>query len=465
LMEADGPGCITRVWVADPQKGTVKIEIDGATAITCGFAELFQRLPLSFGIGGESAENYARSKEEGLPMGHTCYCPIAFQHHCKVSVEPEDDYLYYQVNYHLLPPGTHVDNFSQSSPRASDVDAAEAIVADWSEGGPLVEMPAPSSEITLQPGEGHVIFDASGPGAIRGIRVNSPSFESADATGRHLRENVWLVAHFDDDEPRDPSVLAPIGPMFLDYGQSPTPRSLYVGLDTAGYYCFFPMPYRERAEVKVVNRSILPITLCVSVESQAFDVFDGELLRFRATWHIETPFGPDHRDYNGVACRLLNLDGFNNVELLNVDGAGHFVGCGFQVDLRDSPTDRAAGEGDEMFFIDDDPRLTMNGTGLEDYVNDAWGMRGYVGPLSGDAGGAWGVDPQIYGYRLHVPDPVPFTRKGRFTLEHGTGNNTSGLYKSVAYWYMDPARSRTRIEEWRWEAIRTGERKMNQDDE
>src|SRR5262249_22874497 len=158
-----------------------------------------------------------------------------------------------------------------------------------------------------------------------------------------------------------------------------------------------------------------------------------------------------------VACRLLNLDGRDNYELLNVRGAGHFVGCGFHIDLREAPTDRAAGEGDEMFFVDDDPRLTLYGTGTEDYINDAWGVRGYEGPLSGDAiAGTWGTDPQLFGYRLHVPDPVPFVRKGRFTLEHGTGNSCSGLYRSVAYWYMAPAANRTRIEEARWEAIRNG---------
>lgn len=112
-----------------------------------------------------------------------------------------------------------------------------------------------------------------------------------------------------------------------------------------------------------------------------------------------------------------------------------------------------------MFFIDDDPSLTLYGTGAEDYVNDAWGIRGYSGPLSGDdLEGEWGRDPRFFGYRLHLSDSAPFYRKGRFTLEHGTGNNCSGRYRSVAYWYMDPASMRTRIEERRWEEIRNGVR-------
>lgn len=464
MMEADGPGCITRFWVADPQKGMVHVLIDGQHAIECKLADLFGHLPLSHGIGGESPENYARSKAEQVPMGFTSYCPIPFERHCKILVEPEDDYLYYQINYHLLPPGTGIESFSLSrSVDTEDIRSARKIIDEWKGGKPLVDMSqARKQAIHLEAGTEASILEHKGAGVIRGIRIRI----GADLSGRereHVRENLWLVAHFDDDEPRDASVRAPLGPLCLDYGQDPAARSLFVGSDSEGYYCFFAMPYYQGAHLRLVNKSILPAKVEVSVLHEE-SAPEPDLLRFRATWHVETPFGPDHRDYEGLACRLLNLDGFNNVEMLNVWGAGHFVGCGFEIDLREAPTDRAAGEGDEIFFIDDDPRLTMNGTGTEDYLNDAWGIRGYVGPLSGDAvGGEFGRDPRIFGYRLHVPDPVPFTRHGRFTLEHGTGNNCSGLYRSVAYWYMDPSLTRTRTEEWRWEEIRTGKRKMNQE--
>jgi hypothetical protein len=222
------------------------------------------------------------------------------------------------------------------------------------------------------------------------------------------------------------------------------------------YTCRFAMPYRHQAKLRLVNRSILPVgAIQAAVWEEPMESLLSDLFRFRATWHVETPFGPDHRDYSGVACRIMNLDGRDNYEFLNVRAGGHFVGCGFHIDLQNAPTCRAAAEGDEMFFLDDDPRKTMYGTGTEDYVNDAWGLRGYAGPLSGDALlGEWRVDPQIFGYRIHAPDPVPFLRKGRFTLEHGTGNNCSGLYRSVAYWYMDPLSARTRVEERQWEEIR-----------
>ncbi len=467
MMEAEGPGCINRIWTADPQKGVLRIFIDGHSrpALEAPFSHVFELLPLSFGIGGESPENYARAKADHLPMGHTNYCPIPFRTSCKVTIEPEDDYLYYHVNAHLYPPGTNVESFhSPASMKTDAVRKAEAAIANWGAGKPLVDMGAANRfEFELKPGERKVLGSWNGPGAVRGIRLTLPAgIEPRES--EHVRENLWLVAHFDDDEPRDPSVRAPVGPFFLNFGQALTPRSVFCGTDKEGPYCFFPMPHRERAGVALVNRSLLAVRVSGAVLHQPLAEFDPDLFRFRATWHVENPFGPDHRDYEGLACRLLNLDGFYNYEMLHAFGAGHFVGCGFCADLREAPTDRAAGEGDEMFFIDDDPRLTMYGTGTEDYVNDAWGMHGYVGPLSGDSVTETAdLGPQLFGYRLHVPDPVPFTRSGRFTLEHGTGNNCSGLYRSIAYWYMDPATARTRIEERRWEELRTGVRKPNTD--
>jgi hypothetical protein len=461
LMEAEGPGCITRFWTADPQKGTIRIYIDGdpKPAIETRLADLFNLLPLSFGIGGERPENYERSRAERAPMGRTSYCPIPFRRACKVTIEPEDDYLYYHVNYHLFPPGVQIGSFDPAaSLDTPEIRQARAVWAAWERGEPLISWDnAETAACRIAPGESADLLTDEGAGVIHGLRIALPPAADARAA-EHLRDNLWLVAHFDDDEPRDPSVRAPIGPLFLDFGQ-PSPRALFAGTDGEGaYYTFFPMPYAHRAGVRLVNRSLLPVeNIRFSLLRERLPELPADLLRFRATWHVETPFGPDHRDYGGVACRLLNLDGRDNYELLNARGAGHFVGCGFHVDLRDAPTDRAAGEGDEMFFIDEDPRLTMYGTGTEDYVNDAWGIRGYGGPLSGDAiAGKWGVDPQLFGYRLHVPDCVPFVRKGRFTLEHGTGNNCSGLYRSVAYWYMAPAANRVRIEEARWEAIRQG---------
>ncbi|MBM3496792.1 MAG: DUF2961 domain-containing protein, partial [Armatimonadetes bacterium] len=296
MMDADGPGCITRIWTADPQHGMVRIYLDERTepAIRMPFRELFGRLPLSFGIGGESPENHARSRAERLPMGHTSYCPIPFARRCKVTIEPEDDYLYYQINWRRAPEGAIPAGFDLASADPS-VAAAEALLRRWEHGEPT---PAPGAPpVTLQPGEGAEVFRAEWPGAVRELAVRLPQFAD-EATRSHVIDNLWLTAHFDDDEPRDPSVRAPIGPMFLDLGQEHKPRTLLIGTTGDGVlFCRFAMPHAERAVLRLTNRGIVPVgPVVVSVAHEPLNAPDHDLFRFRATWHTETPFGPDHRD-------------------------------------------------------------------------------------------------------------------------------------------------------------------------
>lgn len=453
MMLADGPSVITRIWTADPQHGTVQVYLDDMEKprYECPFEQLFSLLPLTSGIGGECEANCNRSKEEGVPMGYTSYAPLVFHSKAKILIDPEDNYLYYHVNYNQYPVGTVLDTVTidTTTPLVSKIHA------DWSSGlHRYIRSDYESQTLSVEAGTTQELIPLGGPSAIRSIRLRLPLFDRHDLE-RHVKENLWLVIHFDDDEPRDPSVRAPIGPLFMDYDQKDRPRSFFVGTDLDGEtYIEYAMPFYQQAKISLINKGIVDVEgLELRILTEAIDP-NIEYQRFKATWHVEMPFGPDHRDYNGVACRLLNLDGRDNYEILNVRGGGHFVGCGFQIDLREAPTDRAAGEGDEMFFIDDDPRYTLYGTGTEDYVNDAWGIRGYVGPMSGDSlSGEWGIDPQIFGYRLHIADCIPFINKGRFTLEHGTGNNCSGLYRSVAYWYADQAILNTKREEKHWESI------------
>jgi len=113
------------------------------------------------------------------------------------------------------------------------------------------------------------------------------------------------------------------------------------------------------------------------------------------------------------------------------------------VDCAETPFGRSKVEADEAVFVDDDPRRTMWGTGTEDYLNDAWGIHPCVTPLSGgDSGSSFrkGIEDEIlYGYRFHFSDCIPFEKKIAFTLEHGSSNNCSGIYRSVAYYYMKPS--------------------------
>ena len=129
--------------------------------------------------------------------------------------------------------------------------------------------------------------------------------------------------------------------------------------------------------------------------------------------------------------------------IADLAGCGQFVGTVMSVTLAQ---DGWFGEGDDFFYIDGEEVPSLQGTGSEDYFNDAWGFRPRTGPWfgqprwQGDRAGDSGVC-----YRWHVLDPVGFTKSLRVTIEH-KGNyddDLAGFYverpefvSSVAFWYQ-----------------------------
>jgi hypothetical protein len=98
------------------------------------------------------------------------------------------------------------------------------------------------------------------------------------------------------------------------------------------------------------------------------------------------------------------------------------------------------GEGDPMFFIDG-ATMPAGGTGAEDYFLGAWGFGSafsyqlYGAPQVGT--GMAGESQSVY--RFHLDSPIPFAKSMKATIEHGSANNRSDNYYSVAYWYqMEP---------------------------
>ena len=104
------------------------------------------------------------------------------------------------------------------------------------------------------------------------------------------------------------------------------------------------------------------------------------------------------------------------------------------------------GEGDDFFYIDGEEVPSLQGTGSEDYFNDAWGFRPRTSPWfgqprwQGDNAGDSGVC-----YRWHVLDPVGFTKSLKVAIEHkgNRAEDIEGFYferpdflNSVAFWYQ-----------------------------
>jgi hypothetical protein len=104
------------------------------------------------------------------------------------------------------------------------------------------------------------------------------------------------------------------------------------------------------------------------------------------------------------------------------------------------------GEGDDFFYIDGETVPSLQGTGSEDYFNDAWGFRPRTSHWfgqprwQGDNAGDSGVC-----YRWHVLDSVSFSKSLKVAIEHkgNRAEDIEGFYlerpdfiNSVAFWYQ-----------------------------
>lgn len=132
--------------------------------------------------------------------------------------------------------------------------------------------------------------------------------------------------------------------------------------------------------------------------------------------------------------------------MLKVEGRGHYVGTVLSVVQGEAGW---FGEGDDFFYVDGEAKPSLEGTGTEDYFNDAWSLHVSDGLYTGvPVAEGTGLGARMSAYRWHLGDPIPFTKSLRFDLEHkGWTFNPDGsvksafgertdLLSSVAFWYQ-----------------------------
>jgi hypothetical protein len=288
----------------------------------------------------------------------------------------------------------------------------------------------------IAPGETLTVLDQSGPGVITHVWFTIASPEEL-----HLKKLVLRV--FWDGESA-PSVESPVGDFFgLGLGEYFLYQSipLSVGADKA-LNSFFVMPFQKHARITVTNEG------AKKVEAFYFNVdyrsclkpLPAGTLYFHAQYRQAAPAKGWTNDWKENGDPKVNdrpnLGGEANYVWMEAQGRGQFAGVTMSI-LQNQ--DFWWGEGDDMFFIDGEPRPSINGTGSEDYFLGAWGFGThsfahglYGAPVKGDekAGSRTSV------YRFHLDSPIPFAKSFRATIEHGHANHRSDNFYSVAYWYQ-----------------------------
>lgn len=277
----------------------------------------------------------------------------------------------------------------------------------------------------IMPGETLVMADLSGPGVVNHIWLTVADNEFG--WPRLLRLRVYY------DGKKTPSVDVPLGDFFaVGHGYERDVESLPVRDSSHGRArnSYWSMPFRKSCRITVTDEGNRPVTMFYyHVDWQRHDSLPQDVAYFHGYYRQERPAAQG-----------------KNYEFLNVKGKGHYVGTVLNVIQAGTGW---FGEGDDLFYVDGAAKPQIGGTGTEDYLNDAWGLRVATGPWTGTpvAEGEL-VGARLSGYRWHVPDPIPFTKSLWAGIEHaGWTYNDDGkvrssfeqrpdFFSSAAFWYQ-----------------------------
>ena len=277
------------------------------------------------------------------------------------------------------------------------------------------------------PGETVVLADLEGPGVVSHIWLTVAASEYG--WPRLLRLRVYY------DGSATPSVDAPLGDFFaVGHGFERPVRSLMVRDSSEGRSrnSYWPMPFRRSCRITVTNEGRRRVAnLYYHVDWSKLPALPEHTPYFHAWYRQALPAPPDGSPY----------------EFLSVRGGGHYVGTVLSVVQAEAGW---FGEGDDLFYVDGEEKPSIEGTGSEDYFNDAWGLHVDDGPYAGvPVAEGTGLGSRMTAYRWHLADPVPFTRSLRFVMEHkgwtfaadGSVKSAFGertdLMSSVAFWYQE----------------------------
>lgn len=276
----------------------------------------------------------------------------------------------------------------------------------------------------IKPGETLEIADLQGPGVINHIW-------STMVIGELFHPRLLVIRMYWDGADH-PSVEVPLGDFFgVGFGLEADVHSLPINVGSHGRArnCYWKMPFRKSARITVTNEGRTNISpFFWYVDWQQVPSLPEDTTYFHAMYRQEYPTKP------------------GNYVIADIEGEGQYVGTLLNVHQRAGSW---WGEGDDFFFIDGAKEPTLRGTGSEDYLCDAWGVRLASYPEFGTTVYEYNApDSRTSSYRWHISDPVSFSKSLHFEIEHkGVVFDESGKeltpfgereddFSSVAFWYQ-----------------------------
>ncbi len=415
LAEMAGPGCITRIWTAQPGKGHVKIYLDGSDqpAIDLPFAGYFD---------GRNSPFDFPSLVYHSAKGANCYVPIPYQKSCKIVADPGWG-MYYHFTYKTFPTGTIVPTFTRqlSKDGRGALVATDAFLRDRLGTDPASSRTASATEtrnIICPAGQTVTVATLKGPRAVTALKV-TPVDVPPDEMGAALRE-VTLSITWDDD--RSPAVWTPLGDFFGTAPGVNNYRSLPCGMTKDGFYSYWYMPFSKKAAITLTNDGARSRSFAFRITHAPTTRPLNQLGRFHVKWHRDA-FAPRE------ATRWMDWT------LLETSGRGRY--CGVALHIW-NPRGHWWGEGDEKFFVDGEKFPSTFGTGSEDYFGYAWCSpdifhKAFHSQTRNDGENRGHISVN----RWHISDSVPFQESFDGVIEKYFLNRSQTLYDATVYWYLD----------------------------
>jgi hypothetical protein len=417
IAEMKGPGVITRIWTPTPSEDTIEFYFDGEShpRISIPFIDLFsgEHYPFTDPLCGH---------EVG---GYYCYLPMPYKRSCKVILK--GGMLFYQLQYSSYDGKNQVKSFPEdwSEP---EVQALNKAIESWCRDGPhfpdgLYEgIHIHDTILSILPGQTQRVFDMAGGGRIVGLEMTGISSLGANDNA------LLLKAKWDGED--EWAINAPIKDFFGFHFGEKSMRSLLMGTSGNTSYSWYPMPFSHEA--------LLDLEYLSGSEKST-----GELELGIRIYYSKKGKGRDEGKFYAYWKRERNpMEGEPYEILPRKKGKGHYVGTILNCQGL-IPGRTGYFEGDDQATIDG--RLSIHGTGSEDYFNGGWyaipdrwdmahslpvhGCLGYSIPLS-----------RTGGYRHYFADKLSFQENFKLTIEHGpSGNSYPVDYSSLALYYSEEA--------------------------
>lgn len=332
------------------------------------------------------------------------YYPFAFKKRLKVTLsdtsitrllkeDVDESQNWYQYDYVTYPFGVNVTSWSPDKHDGYQNKTKE----QWENLGkvpqPLKGESISEGSVKIAPGGNAVIFNKKGKGTIVSIQLKLNPFNEETFYHTYIRM-TW-------DDLAKPAVDIPISYFFggggwKDQFNGKTLKTLLFGFDSKAhsFYCYFPMPYFEKAKIEIINNGtsgIDDLHYAIGVKSRSV---------------LDYP-----RDRTGYFMAKVTKDSCSTGK--KVVGGAKIFSKPFETAFKESGRGQVVAlnmfsgnyweDGDEFTYIDGSNTPQIHGDGTEDDFNQGWAGGRYQKPLWGSL--QMGVKGS---YRIHLDEPYIF---------------------------------------------------------